>query len=52
MDFIEDVEEHSVIDLSTTVSPDDRILTLSTCNNWVESKDKRFVVLGKLVKRS
>lgn len=52
MDFIEDVGEHSVIHMPTTIGPDDRILTLSTCNNSVESKDKRFVVQGKLVKRS
>lgn len=52
MDFIEEVEEHSVIEMPTTIGPDDRILTLSTCNNSVESKDKRFVVQGKLVKRN
>lgn len=49
--FIDEVQERSVIDMDVTVNPEDQILTLSTCNNSVNSKDKRYVVHGKLVKR-
>lgn len=49
--FIDEVEARSLIDMGITVNPDDKILTLSTCNNSVNSKDKRYVVHGKLVKR-
>lgn len=50
-EFIDEVNEKSVIDMDVTVNPEDQILTLSTCNNSVNSKDKRYVVHGKLVKR-
>lgn len=49
--FIDEVQERSIIDMDVTVNPEDQILTLSTCNNSVNSKDKRYVVHGKLVKR-
>ncbi|PIC83980.1 class B sortase [Sporosarcina sp. P1] len=50
-DFLEEVESRSLIDMPVEVGADDRIVTLSTCNNSVNSKDKRYVVQGKLVKR-
>lgn len=49
--YIEQVRERSVIDMPIEVTADDEILTLSTCNNVPTTKDKRFVVQGKLVKR-
>ncbi len=51
MDYIEEVQSRSSIAMPTTISPDDQLITLSTCNNSVQSKDKRFVVHGKLVKK-
>ncbi|PID22391.1 SrtB family sortase [Sporosarcina sp. P3] len=50
-EFLEEVQSRSLIDMPVEVGPDDRIVTLSTCNNSVNSKDKRYVVQGKLVKR-
>ena len=49
--FLGEVESRSLIDMPVEVGADDRIVTLSTCNNSVNSKDKRYVVQGKLVKR-
>ena len=49
--FLEDIKERSAINKNVTVSPDDKILTLSTCKDSVISDDHRFVVQGKLVKR-
>jgi len=49
--YINEVEARSLIDMPVELSPDDQILTLSTCNNLVNSKDKRYVVQGKLVKK-
>lgn len=49
--FLGEVESRSLIDMPVEVGQDDRIVTLSTCNNSVNSKDKRYVVQGKLVKR-
>ncbi len=37
--------------MNVDVSPEDKILTLSTCKDAVLSDDHRFVVQGKLVKR-
>lgn len=51
MSYLEEVHSRSLIDMPVDVGPDDRIITLSTCNNSVNSKDKRYVVQGKLVKR-
>lgn len=50
-EFLGEVEARSLIDMPVEVGPEDRIVTLSTCNNSVNSKDKRYVVQGKLVKR-
>ncbi|GKV64068.1 MULTISPECIES: class B sortase [unclassified Sporosarcina] len=49
--FLGEVESRSLIEMPVEVGPDDKIVTLSTCNNSVNSKDKRYVVQGKLVKR-
>lgn len=49
--YLEEVESRSSIDMPVTVGIDDQIVTLSTCNNSVNSRDKRYVVQGKLVKR-
>lgn len=49
--FLAEVDSRSLIDTPVEVGRDDRIVTLSTCNNSVNSKDKRYVVQGKLVKR-
>ena len=51
MHFIDEVQSRSVIEMPTDIQQNDQIVTLSTCNNSVHSKDKRFVVHGKLVKR-
>lgn len=50
-EFLGEVDSRSLIDTPVDVGRDDRIVTLSTCNNSVNSKDKRYVVQGKLVKR-
>ncbi|WP_155592068.1 class B sortase [Lysinibacillus cavernae] len=50
--FLEEVQERSSIQMNVGISPDDKILTLSTCKDSVMSDDHRFVVQGKLVKRS
>lgn len=50
-EFLGEVESRSLIDMPVEVGQGDRIVTLSTCNNSVNSKDKRYVVQGKLVKR-
>ncbi|PIC69785.1 SrtB family sortase [Sporosarcina sp. P16b] len=51
LEFLEEIESRSLINMPVEVGLDDRIVTLSTCNNSVNSKDKRYVVQGKLVKR-
>ncbi|MEK4026919.1 class B sortase [Sporosarcina sp. FSL W7-1283] len=51
MHYLEEVESRSLIEMPVEVNRDDQIVTLSTCNNSVNSKDKRYVVQGKLVKR-
>lgn len=51
MHYIDEVQSRSVIKMPTDILPSDQIITLSTCNNSMNSKDKRFVVHGKLVKR-
>lgn len=50
-EYIAEVKERSSISMPVDVQPDDQILTLSTCDNLVTSKDRRYVVQGKLVKR-
>ncbi|ARD48349.1 class B sortase [Sporosarcina sp. P33] len=49
--YLDEVESRSLIEMPVEVGSDDRIVTLSTCNNSLNSKDKRYVVQGKLVKR-
>ncbi|CAM5663471.1 SrtB family sortase OS=Lysinibacillus sphaericus OX=1421 GN=LS41612_19145 PE=4 SV=1 [Lysinibacillus sphaericus] len=49
--FIEEVQKRSEIDLNVAIGPNDKIVTLSTCKDSVMSDDHRFVVQGKLVKR-
>jgi len=49
--FIDEIQKRSSIQMDVAVSPDDKILTLSTCKDSVMSDDHRFVVQGKLVKR-
>ncbi|AXI00631.1 SrtB family sortase [Sporosarcina sp. PTS2304] len=49
--YLQEVQSRSLINTPVTVGTEDRIVTLSTCNNSVNSKDKRYVVQGKLVKR-
>lgn len=51
MQYIAEVRKRSVIEMPVEINPGDQILTLSTCNNSVDSKDKRYVVQGKLVKK-
>jgi len=50
-EYLDEVRKRSVIDMDVEVNPGDQIVTLSTCNNAVDSKDKRYVVQGKLVKK-
>ena len=50
-EFLGEVESRSLMDMPVEVGADDRIVTLSTCKDSVNSKDKRYVVQGKLVKR-
>ncbi len=49
--FLEDIQKRSSIQMNVAISPNDKILTLSTCKDSVMSDDHRFVVQGKLVKR-
>lgn len=49
--YLQEVKSRSSIEMPVSVGVDDKIVTLSTCNNSVNSKDKRYVVQGKLVKR-
>lgn len=49
--FLNEIEKRSKISRPVEVTAEDKIVTLSTCNNSVNSKDKRYVVQGKLVKR-
>lgn len=49
--FIDEIQKRSSIQMDVAVSPDDKILTLSTCKDSVMNDDHRFVVQGKLVKR-
>ena len=49
--FLEEIQQRSSIQMDVDLSPDDKILTLSTCKDAVLSDDHRFVVQGKLVKR-
>jgi len=48
MKYVEDAKAKSVYKSDVVVSPDDRILTLSTCSN--DADDERFVVHAKLVR--
>lgn len=49
--FLKEIQERSAIQMDVDISPEDKILTLSTCKDAVMSDDHRFVVQGKLVKR-
>ncbi|MET4559473.1 sortase B [Lysinibacillus parviboronicapiens] len=51
LQFITEVQARSTINRNIDIGPDDKILTLSTCNDSVMSDDHRFVVQGRLVKR-
>lgn len=44
-------QERSAIQMDVDLSPEDKILTLSTCKDAVMSDDYRIVMQGKLVKR-
>ena len=47
MAFINETLDRSYVDYEITVSPEDRILTLSTCNHWFN--DSRTVVHARLI---
>jgi sortase B len=47
MAFIDETLERSFVDYGIEVTPDDRILTLSTCNHWYN--DSRTVVHARLI---
>ncbi|MFJ6210723.1 class B sortase [Lysinibacillus sp. NPDC092081] len=49
--FLDEIQARSAIEMNVDIGPEDKILTLSTCNDSVMSDDHRFVVQGKLVKR-
>ncbi|MBN2884127.1 MAG: class B sortase, partial [Clostridia bacterium] len=46
--FIDRIKELNFIDLGIEVTPDDKILTLSTCNHWFN--DSRTVIHARLIK--
>ncbi len=48
-EYIDLVKERSIYDFNVEVTPDDKLLTLSTCAN---GNDKRLVVHAKLIKES
>ena len=48
MEFLNTIKDRSLYDFKTTLSKDDKVLTLSTCY----SDDERTVVHARLIKRS
>lgn len=48
--FLSDTKEKSKIHTQTSVNTDDKIITLSTCEDAFSQSDKRVVVVGKLIK--
>ncbi|KOS62526.1 class B sortase [Lysinibacillus agricola] len=51
LNFLDEIQARSAIEMNVDIGPEDKILTLSTCKDSVMSDDHRFVVQGKLVKR-
>ena len=45
--FIDELLERSYVDYGIEVTPEDRILTLSTCNHWFN--DSRTVIHARLI---
>jgi len=45
--FLDETMERSAVDWGITVTPDDTILTLSTCNHWLN--DSRTVIHARLI---
>ncbi|MGG4468263.1 class B sortase [Paenibacillus alvei] len=52
LDFVDLLQEKSLYDTEMEFSPEDRIVTLSTCDYAIDSLEGRLVVHAKLVKRS
>ncbi|GLC87703.1 SrtB family sortase [Lysinibacillus piscis] len=52
LNFINAIQARSAIEMDVEIEPEDQIITLSTCKNAILQDDNRFVVHGKLVKRS
>lgn len=47
-DFLDETMERSFVDTGITVTPDDKVLTLSTCNHWLN--DSRTVIHARLIR--
>lgn len=48
LDFLYEIQKKSIFETNTALSPDDAVLTLSTCTNV--SDNERFVIHARLVK--
>lgn len=49
--FLQEIRDKSIYPSHVPVMPDDRIITLSTCDYWLDREEGRLVVHGKLVKQ-
>ncbi|MHA6252415.1 class B sortase [Oceanobacillus sp. CAU 1775] len=49
--LLSNIKSHSLVETDVEVGPDDRIITLSTCDYALDDNDGRLVVQAKLVKK-